>query len=160
MIITSEDDLRKPSKEISLEEGLKIVTQLIDELEKSEVGVGLSAPQIGIWSRAVVMKTDKGIKAFINPKIVEKQEPFVNKKEGCLSFPGLWLNTIRFHSVIVEDDLHGRTEIKNFAAVIMQHETDHLDGILFLDRKVPENYDPCFCGSEKKFKFCCREKIR
>ena len=160
MIVTSEDVLRRRSSEVSLEEGKKTAEQLIEVLEKSDVGVGLSAPQLGIMSRVFVMKTPEGIKTFINPQIVEKRDPFVNQDEGCLSFPGVWMNTIRYDSITLKDDLHGVTEITNFGSVIAQHETDHLDGVLFLDRKVPSRYEPCFCGSEKKFKFCCNPKVR
>lgn len=159
MIITSEDFLRQRSLEVSFEEGKEIVEKLKKELLKSNKGIGLSAPQIGVLKRVILIEDNKGFTEFINPTIIEKKDPFINKNEGCLSFPGVWLNTIRYHHIVVEDHF-GKREFNNFASIILQHEHDHLNGILFFDRQVPDRYDECFCGSKKKFKFCCFSKVK
>ncbi len=160
MIITSEEFLRQRSSEVEPEEGEKIAEQLEEELKKSDNGVGISAPQIGILSRVVVLKINIGYLRLINPIIEYKTEPFIHENEGCLSFPGQWINTIRYHHITINDDLQGIQRLNNFAAVVGEHEIQHLDGILFFDRQVPTPYEPCFCGSEKKFKFCCFSKVR
>jgi len=106
--------------------------------------VGLAAPQIGVPKRVVVIKnvdaqTPVPIIMF-NPVIVEtKGEQF--GVEGCLSIPGLWGEVKRHESILVEYmNFHGNTvkvRYKGFLAVIIQHEVDHLDGILFTDRADP-----------------------
>lgn len=160
MILQSELELRTPSETVSLEEGKEILNKLKDELSKSEVGVGLSAPQLGLFKKVAIIQTSNGFLEVINSKILKLEDPFINLQEGCLSFPGIRINTIRFHKILMEDDLNGQFELNHFASVIAQHEQDHLDGVLFFDRRVPEMYDQCFCGSKNKFKFCCKSKVR
>ena len=162
MIVQSESDLRTVAEEASAEESKEIINQLIEELSKTHNGVGLSAPQIGINKSVFILQNASGFfTAFVNPVILSYNDPFIHIKEGCLSFPGLWINTIRYKSVVVVDDLsEGPKLLNNFGAIIAQHEIDHLNGVLFMDRKVPELYDPCFCGSGKKFKFCHYHEVR
>lgn len=160
MIIQSKIELTIPSEFVGLKEGIEISKLLIEELKKSDVGVGLSAPQIGILKKVAVIQTFSGYRTLINPKLPSLENPFINPNEGCLSFPGIRINTIRYHNILIEDDFNISMALSNFAAVIAQHELDHLNGILLFDRKVPEVYDNCFCGSEKKFKFCCKNIIR
>lgn len=159
MIVQSEENLRVPSEEVTLEEGEEIALLLRKELSKCHNGVGLSAPQIGINKRVIILHKDGGILDLINPKIIKLNNPFMNIREGCLSFPGVWLNTIRYRNVLVEDDLNGKIQFSHFASIIVQHEIDHLNGVLFMDRKAPGPYDNCFCGSGKKFKFCHQKKM-
>lgn len=158
MIITNQQELIKPCEESSLEEGLFIADKLRIALKKSTNGIGLAAPQIGIFKKVCIIKTNNGIEIFINPKIIEKKEPFIFKKEGCLSFPGIYLNTIRYNTILVKDEF-GEKKYTNFASVVCQHEIDHLNSILFFDRQVPKPYEKCFCGSGNKFKFCCKSKL-
>lgn len=123
MINTSEDFLRQSSLEVELEEGIEIAQTLEEELEKSHNGIGLSAPQIGILKRVVVLKTSNyGFLRLINPTIESFEKPFINPNEGCLSFPGVWIDTIRYNSIVVKDDLNGQQELNNFGAVVAQHE--------------------------------------
>lgn len=159
MVVQNEEDLRKKCTEVSIECGIDIANKLKQKLSNCSNGVGLSAPQIGIPARVFVAKSHVGILCFVNPKIVKKEKPFIFKNEGCLSFPGLWIDTIRYSSVEIEDEINGTTKANNFLSIICQHEIDHLDGIIFKDRKVPERYSKCFCGSGNKFKFCCFSKL-
>ncbi len=160
MIITSEKDLRQVCESVSLEEGKKIAKQLSDVLEKTSNGVALAAPQIGIYKRVFVVKTHTGIQSFINPVIVHKSNPFINYQEGCLSFPGKRIDTIRYNNVGVQDDLNGEQLYTNFAAVAVQHEYYHLDGKLMFDFQKPKPYEKCFCESGNKFKFCCWPNLK
>ena len=121
MIITSEKELRQISEKVDLTEGRKIALELEQELRKSHNGIGLAAPQIGIFKRVVVVRAPDYIH-FVNPKIIEKRNPFIHKNEGCLSFPGVWINTLRYRDVVVEDDLHGTTEFHQLGALVAQHE--------------------------------------
>lgn len=107
--------------------------------------VGIAAPQIGVLSRLAVVDTSRnpkypgghGLLVLVNPRLVAHGgEQFF--REGCLSLPDYTANIRRFQSVTVEAlGLDGETltvEAEGFEAVVLQHEIDHLDGLLFLDR--------------------------
>lgn len=107
-------------------------------------GIGLAAPQVGISRRIVVMDTamdDESHKPnlvyLINPRIVARSGD-VTYSEGCLSFPDLHIDVKRSADVTVEfEDEKGeprRIEASGITAVCLQHEIDHLDGVLFVDR--------------------------
>ncbi len=104
-------------------------------------GVGLAAPQIGRDERVVVVmdpeqKQGQRKMGLVNPVIRETFGPKVSFEEGCLSFPGLYKNVWRPRGVVVEfDGPQGKQTLRSeaLAARIIQHEIDHLDGILFID---------------------------
>ena len=129
--------LRKKCEEIKevTPEIKKLIEDMIETMEKNN-GVGLAAPQIGILKRIIVAETEKGPLCLINPKIVKKGKETALDKEGCLSFPGLFLKISRRREVEVEAlDGNGRKiKAKGLLARILQHEIDHLDGILYIDR--------------------------
>lgn len=101
-------------------------------------GIGLSGPQVGINKRIFVMGNESKMFACLNPEIVEGAGLIIDK-EGCLSFPDLWLNVKRYESVKVRyQNAVGTvidTEFSGLVARIFQHERDHLDGICF-DKQV------------------------
>lgn len=107
----------------------------------AEGGVGLAAPQVGVSKRIIVIDTEeKGVIVLINPVIV-KREGESKEEEGCLSIPGIY-SPVRRSSVITVDamDLDEnkiRITQEGFLAVALQHEIDHLDGYLFIDRLSP-----------------------
>ena len=107
--------------------------------------VGIAAPQIGVLSRLTIVDTSRnskhagghGLLVLVNPRIIAHEgEQFF--REGCLSLPDYTANIRRFQSVTVEalglDDGVISVEAEDFEAVVLQHEIDHLDGVLFLDR--------------------------
>lgn len=136
--------LREKSKEVH--KISKKVQILIDDLYDTMYatnGVGLAAPQIGENLRIFVIDTGIDAKSmnpitFINPKIIKK-EGAVNSYEGCLSFPEAYSNVRRYSYVKVKAlDIKGRPFILeakdgSLLARAIQHEFDHLDGILFID---------------------------
>ena len=103
------------------------------------VGIGLAAPQIGVSLRAIVVDDQRGNGALplINPRITDKGGSEVGE-EGCLSLPGIFGMVERFEWVRVEaldsDGQPRRLEARGLRARVIQHEIDHLDGILFIDR--------------------------
>ena len=107
-----------------------------------EGGVGLAAPQIGRDCRVVVVRDPDrppggGRLELVNPVIRKTFGPSVPFEEGCLSFPGLYIQVWRHRGVEVEfDGPQGRRTLRDDALVsrIIQHEVDHLDGVLFIDR--------------------------
>jgi peptide deformylase len=113
-------------------------------------GVGLAAPQVNVLKQIVVIDIDyessedeppvlsnKNPRIFVNPKIVKREGEQVCK-EGCLSIPGEYEEVVRAEKVWVEfQDVSGKPqtlEAEGYLAVAVQHELDHLDGRLFIDR--------------------------
>lgn len=128
-----------------------IIQQLIDSListATSAEGVGIAAPQVSESIRLFIVASRPNPRypnaplmeptAMINPKIVATDDTIVKNWEGCLSVPGLRGLVPRYHSIEVEyinrQSLPVRQQLTDFVARIFQHELDHLDGILFLDR--------------------------
>ncbi len=108
------------------------------EMMQKEHGVGLAAPQVGVAKRIIVVETGNGPDVFINPKIIKKSKEKIIMEEGCLSFPELYFKIKRAKEIKVQtENINGKElEIKaeGLLARIFQHEIDHLDGILFIDR--------------------------
>jgi len=110
-----------------------------------EEGVGLAAPQIGVLSRVIVWRhpdNDDEEYVFVNPQIVSRSDECTVEGEGCLSVPGCTVEVERANDVVVTaQDVRGaplEMEASGLVARIMQHEIDHLDGRLILDRATPE----------------------
>ncbi|WP_277301545.1 peptide deformylase [Veillonella montpellierensis] len=117
----------------------KIRSLLVDMAEtmyKTD-GCGLAAPQIGVSSRIIVLDDGNGLLELINPVIVHKEGTQIGL-EGCLSVPGYYGDVVRFNKVIVHAiNKHNKKVIiraEGFLARILQHEIDHLDGILFIEK--------------------------
>ncbi|MDH7484371.1 MAG: peptide deformylase [Spirochaetales bacterium] len=105
-------------------------------------GIGLAAPQVGISKRIfIVGLEDEPLRVFINPVITGMSKETSEYEEGCLSFPGLYFNVVRPAAVEIEAyDIKGKKfQIKadGLLARVIQHEYDHLEGILFIDRISP-----------------------
>ena len=114
---------------------------MTDTLYKSGNGIGLAAPQVGILQRIVVidLQDGKGLLELINPVITKKEGSRI-ACEGCLSVPNFEGEVERAEYVECEyTDPHGKKQFiaaDGLMAVCLQHETDHLDGILFTDKAV------------------------
>ncbi len=114
---------------------------LLDDMVETmydQVGIGLAAPQVGAPLRLLVVDEGKGVaRAHVNPVIVEQGGRAV-EEEGCLSLPGIFAEVERAEWVVVEaQDRRGapiRERASGLLARVFQHEIDHLDGILFIDR--------------------------
>jgi peptide deformylase len=134
--------LRERSKELTAEEVKTPEFQAyLDQLTTTMFvadGVGIASPQVGRNIRAIIVNLPSGAEAFINPEIVKKSEAMTDSEEGCLSVPGKYGIVQRHKKVSIRAlNRHGRRvefEAKNFPAIIFQHEIDHLDGILFIDK--------------------------
>ena len=93
----------------------------------TDKGVGLAAPQIGKNIRLFIVKIDDGVeRVFINPHIIGTSEKQCSYEEGCLSIPKMYASVIRPESVTIE--------ATGLLARVIQHEYDHLEGVLFIDR--------------------------
>ena len=118
----------------------KELRQLVKDLEETMIdapGAGLAAPQIGVGLRVFTYHVDGVLGHLVNPDL-DLSEEQQEGDEGCLSFPGLVYDTKRALSVVAKGfDMHGEPVVIEGTEMLsraIQHETDHLDGILFIDR--------------------------
>ena len=142
-IITLPDpNLRQKSKEIDPDEILDPDFQvwlddLVETMHKAD-GVGIAAPQVNRPIRVFVAMNDNVENIIINPKIIKKSWRRVDGEEGCLSVPGKYGIVTRHHrfkiSCLNRDGEEVIYNEKGFFARVLQHELDHLDGVLFIDR--------------------------
>lgn len=146
--------LKKKSREVEIidEKIQTLIDDMIETMYKFN-GVGLSAVQVGILKRVVVIDIEDGtgVKVLINPKITKtKGEQEV--EEGCLSFPNQYAKMIRPKEVTVEAlDRNGKKftlKAKDLLAQAIAHECDHLDGIVFVDKMIPGTLE--YVEPEKK----------
>jgi len=152
--------INKKLKEVSLEEGLEIATVLFETLNKRKDGIGLAANQVGIDASVAVVNVREPI-ILINPKVVEQWEE-IDFYEGCLSYPKKGVTTKRYKNIVINteqeecdwyfsgapnpSDGKGSWERENsdkededlrtLEAVCIQHEIDHLNGVICMDREI------------------------
>jgi peptide deformylase len=117
----------------------KLVANMVDTMYAAG-GIGLAAPQIGVSKRVVVVDPGSNLIILVNPEVERLEGDPELGEEGCLSIPGVWGPVERAPQVVVRGyDLGGKPVMYNaegYAARAFQHEIDHLDGILFVDRAV------------------------
>jgi peptide deformylase len=149
--------IQKKLREVTVEEGLEIATELFQILNERKDGIGLAANQVGIDAQVAVVNVREPL-VLINPKIVSKETeiPFY---EGCLSYPGKGVHTKRYETVHIEtaqsesgwifsgvdrgesgkgswedDEIEEDRAVRTLEAVCIQHEIDHLNGVRIMDR--------------------------
>ena len=152
--LEKDEILKKKSRDVEVidEKIQTLIDDMIETMYKYN-GVGLSAVQVGILKRVVVIDIDDGtgVKILINPKIVKtKGEQEVD--EGCLSFPNQYAKVIRPKEVTAEAlDRSGKKIVikaKDLLAQAVAHELDHLDGVVFIDKMIPGTLE--YVEPEKK----------
>ena len=151
--------INKKLREVSVEEGESIATELFQILNERGDGIGLAANQVGIDAAVAVVNVREPL-VLINPKIVHKEHeiPFY---EGCLSYPKKGVHTKRYRDVMIQtaqsesgwyfsgasnpidgkgswedDNNNDDAELRTLESICVQHEIDHLNGIVCMDRKV------------------------
>ena len=135
--------LKTPCDEI-VEFDEKLASLVDDLLDTTSVAgrAGVAAPQIGVSLRAFSYHVDKKLGYVLNPTLVEVSGELRLVEEGCLSVPGLWHETPRYEWARVTGfDKHGEPIEVNGSGLLaqaLQHECDHLDGMLYLDRLTPD----------------------
>jgi peptide deformylase len=126
----------KPVEEIT-DVHRRLIADMIDTMREAP-GVGLAATQVGVLERIFVWEVDDEHGALINPEIVVRSSETVSDNEGCLSLPGLLYPVERAYEVTIEalDESGEKVSISadDLKARVFQHELDHLDGVLFIDR--------------------------
>ena len=125
----------------------RLIEDMIDTMEAAD-GAGLAAPQVGVAKRIFVFRRGDDIHALINPKIIARSQEQRVGSEGCLSIPGVQAKVSRAAKVTVTGRTPANkmvsfecedTEELGRAATCVQHELDHLDGVLYLERAEPES---------------------
>lgn len=135
---------RKSSPVDIIDDDIRALARDMIETMRSENGIGISAVQVGVLKRIMVVSVKKGAfdnglipEVMINPKLVSR-EGFQQLGEGCLSFPGIFLPVNRYHNIEIEyQNLDGETRraiLEGIESVCFQHELDHLDGIVFINK--------------------------
>jgi peptide deformylase len=137
--------LRMQAKEIAeLDDDLRRLVERMTALMHDAQGVGLAATQVGVLRRVFVFEPDEdGPRAVVNPVIVERSDETATDEEGCLSLQGVRVPVERATRVVIEGkDENGkdvRHELEGYGARVAQHELDHLDGVLIIDRTDDEH---------------------
>lgn len=136
--------LREPSRLLTVDEIEKpefqaFLDQLVETMYLSN-GIGIAAPQVGKNVRVIAVHTPKGAQCYLNPAIVKASDATKESEEGCLSVPGKAGLVVRHKKVTVQAlTREGRKiefDAKNLQSFVFQHEIDHLDGILFIDKAI------------------------
>ncbi len=126
-----------PDADIQSEKIQTLIDNMIETMA-AENGIGIAAPQIGENVRIIIAETKKGPQAFINPKIISTSNTKIDFQEGCLSIPGVWGIVERHKSCKIKaKDRNGdpvRIKADKLLSIVFQHEIDHLDGILFIEK--------------------------
>lgn len=174
IIINDEVALRVKCEDVQTHEVADLIATLEAELNNANRlgrgGIGLAAPQIGIAKNIAIVRLGQGANIdLVNCQLIQGYDPTIFRDEGCLSFPGRVEDTTRFQEVHIGNNLvYPHTFVATgLLAVVCQHELDHLNSTLILDRKIQKPVpvvnkkkkvgpnDPCSCGSGKKYKKCC-----
>ncbi|MEM6425106.1 MAG: peptide deformylase [Cyanobacteria bacterium P01_H01_bin.119] len=136
--------LRQPAKRVAkVDDELRLVAQEMLKTMYSSDGIGLAAPQVAIHKQLIVVDIEPDNAAnqpliLINPKVIRSSRELCTGQEGCLSIPGVYLDVIRPAAIEVSyKDEHGRPQklrASELLARAIQHEMDHLTGVMFVDR--------------------------
>lgn len=134
---------RKVQPVVNIDGKLQQIIEAMAQTMYQAKGLGLAAPQVGIDARFFIYDVREKdapnqLSVLINPRIVEAEGEIISSNEGCLSVPDYRSDVKRFERILVEGvDRNGtplRFELEGLPAIVMQHEIDHLEGILFIDR--------------------------
>ena len=128
--------------DVTSDADLRALVRAMAETMYDENGIGLAAPQIGVDKRVIVFDIEDKLAALCNPVIVEASDETALDDEGCLSVPGVTVPVERSVRIVCQGQTtEGRDvslEATDLLARVIQHEIDHLDGVLILDRAPAE----------------------
>jgi peptide deformylase len=140
LIYLGDETLRQKAEPVvNIDDELNRLLDGMSDILRRNNGIGLAAPQVGIRKRFFIVKIAEGnIRVFINLQILATSNELSTHEEGCLSIPGIYSEVVRPESVEVqafnEKGKPFTLNAKGLLARVIQHEYDHLEGILFIDR--------------------------
>jgi len=143
IVTIGEDVLREKAEPITkFGSELKVLADAMFESMETDNGIGLACPQIAVSKRMFITHAQGDEpRVFINPEIIETSQELIDFEEGCLSVPGVFSEVRRPQSITVQaQDVTGKAFVlkaEGLLARVIQHENDHLNGVLFIDR-IPE----------------------
>lgn len=130
--------LKEKSHDTGIDEELRQLVERMIKIMYAADGVGLAAPQIGVLRKVIVFQLDKEVHVLINPEVTWRSEETLTEPEGCLSVASLATEVERAKKIKVEgEDLEGNHrvyDLEGLHARILQHEIDHLNGMMIVDR--------------------------
>jgi peptide deformylase len=135
--------LRCPSKQVDLRsDDIAGIVEKMRATMQDVRGLGLAGPQIGVLKRIFIYDLGEGPETMINPEIVWQSEETIEDTEGCLSIPGHDMKVTRAAKIRIKglglDGKAREVEAEGMTARVFQHEMDHLDGVLIIDRTSDE----------------------
>lgn len=141
-IVTGQDTpvLRAKTKRVTVvtKDILKLIKDMTDTVIDAE-GAGIAAPQVGRSERLCIALIGRKLTPLINPEIIWMSKETVIAEEGCLSLPQVWINVSRSKDIVVRYQTLAKKErelkLSDMDARVVQHETDHLEGILIVDHR-------------------------
>jgi len=138
LVVFPDDRLRQVSSKVDFSTDLDILIHNMFAVMYQYKGVGLSAIQIGMPLRVIVADVGNGREIYINPEIERIGGTKKLMKEGCLSFPGIYEDVMRYSKITISyKDINQQNHIINtggLRAQMLQHEIEHLDGVLLSDK--------------------------
>lgn len=140
-IITGASTPILKKKTVRVKKMTKELLQLIEDMQETMMdakGAGIAAPQMNRNERICIAKIGEEFVPLVNPEITWKGKREDTMEEGCLSLPNLWIDITRPTEIVLEFETpkgkHRELKLSGFDARVVQHEVDHLDGILIVDR--------------------------
>ncbi|MER3403951.1 MAG: peptide deformylase [Chloroflexota bacterium] len=139
IVVLGNPILRQKAKRVSrIDESIRSLLDDMVETMHAANGIGLAAPQVGVPLRVIVVEYEDTRLQLVNPEIIKVSEETDVAEEGCLSIPHYY-GPVRRHSAVVVKGLNRngkevRVKADGWVARVLQHEIDHLDGILFIDK--------------------------
>lgn len=165
------EELKKVPPAVESEAEAEIVINLLSIIVKDPYFNynSISGPEANIKKQAAVIVHPEFSIELINPKIIEAQDKFISYGERCYSFPGVKFNCWRYSKIVLLNGVYQRrVELEGLAAILVQHEIDHLNGKLMTNKVVHtavvrkegrlKPSDFCPCGSAVKYGKCCQSK--
>ena len=165
VLYLGEETLRQPSKPVEhIDEALhELIREMFITMDEDK-GIGLAAPQIGKNIRLFIVFINEQKYVFINPEIIETSQEMCLMEEGCLSIPKVYDEVMRPSAVKVQflniDGKIKTIEASGLLARVIQHENDHLNGILFIDRLSEEKKAEAIEKFEHKKALFSKKRIR
>ena len=146
----------------AIDDNIRLLVEEMFHTMKKENGIGLAAPQVGKNLRLFIALVDNQKYVFINPQIIETSQDVCDIEEGCLSIPKIYEYVTRPSAVRIQFlDIEGKRktmEADGLLARVIQHEHDHLNGVLFIDRLDPKKKEELIKRFEQKQKI--RPKVK
>jgi peptide deformylase len=146
--------LRQVAKPVIRLNEVRDLIQRMEAIMEEASGLGLAAPQVGVSTRVIMYRLpDEKVRVLVNPKIISMRGEQLDPEEGCLSIPGLQGKVRRAKEIRVKGfDERNRPvsrRVTDLEARVIQHEVDHLDGILFIDRAEQGTLEWVFGGDNE-----------